>query len=256
MGAANSMNPPTVSIIVATFNAEVTLERCLQSIFDQTTTRWELLVIDGGSSDRTVEIIRAHSDRIAYWHSKPDAGIYDAWNRALERARGDYVCFLGADDAWADEQALQLLLDAANEHRPDLVSAKGLLVDERLKPCGVIGAPWDYRAIRRRMRICHPGALFRRDLFRTFGRFDTRYRIVADYDWLLRLPQSATSYFLDRIVITVGHAGVSRKQVWRRLRERRQAHIRCPRIGPGLAYLYWLDKLWRMPVARLFGLQY
>ena len=100
MGAANSMNHPTVSIIVATFNAEVTLERCLQSIFDQAATQWELMVVDGGSSDRTVESSGANSDRITYWHSKPDAGIYDAWNQALERARGDYVCFLGADDAW------------------------------------------------------------------------------------------------------------------------------------------------------------
>jgi glycosyltransferase involved in cell wall biosynthesis len=250
------MNPPTVSIIVATFNAQATLDRCLQSIFAQTSTQWKLLVVDGGSSDRTVGIIRANAGRIAYWHSRSDAGIYDAWNQALERARGDYVCFLGADDAWKDEGSLQALLDATKGAQPDLVSAKGQLVDEGLKPCGVIGAPWNYRALRRRMRICHPGALFRRELFHQFGKFDTRYRIVADYDWLLRLPESTTSRFVDRVVTTVGHAGVSRKQVWRRLRERRQAHMRCHRIGPALAYVYWLDKLWRMPIARLFGLQY
>jgi len=256
MNAANSMNPPTVSIIVATFNAEATLERCLKSIFAQTSPHWELLVVDGGSSDRTVEIISANVDRIAYWHSKPDAGIYDAWNQALGQARGDYVCFLGADDALMDDGSLQVLLDAAQESQCDLISAKGLLVDERLRPCGVIGAPWDYRGLRRRMRICHPGAVFRRELFRTFGNFDSRYRIVADYDWLLRLPESTTSRFVDRIVTMVGHAGVSRKQVWRRLRERRQAHARCRRIGPALSYVYWLDKLLRMPIARLFGLQY
>ena len=77
-GFINTMDPPSVSIIVATYQAGRTLENCLRSVFDQTTPDWQLIVIDGGSSDATVDLLEKHSARIAYWHSQPDQGIYDA----------------------------------------------------------------------------------------------------------------------------------------------------------------------------------
>lgn len=250
------MAEPSLSIIVATWNAAGTLERCLASISGQSSNAWELLIADGGSSDGTLEIIRRNQQHIHWWRSERDEGIYDAWNKALSQARGDYVCFLGADDAWSDDHAVEALLETARNASPDIISAKGQLVDESGRRLGKTGGPWSYRALRRRMRICHPGALFRRDLFATVGTFDTQYRIVADYEWLLRLPPSTSAVFLDRVVVLVGHGGVSRAQVLRRLSERRVVHARSPRVGKFLAYVFWLDKLWRLPIARLLGLQH
>lgn len=245
-----------VSIVIATYNAAKTLDRCLSSISQQTFQDKELIVIDGGSTDGTVRLLEDSLESISYLHSGPDKGIYDAWNHALNHAQGEYVCFLGADDRYADPNAIRFMAEAIGNGSPDIVSGKGVLIDHEGRPIGEIGREWDYQALRRRIRICHPGTWFRRDLFDKYGVFDLRYKIVADYEWLLRLPESTTTIFVNRTILNVGHDGVSRSQVWRRLRERREAHMRCPRIGPLCAYAYWIDKLWRWPIARLLGLQF
>jgi glycosyltransferase involved in cell wall biosynthesis len=247
---------PRVSIIVATYQCADCVQRCLDSTLRQSFLDWELLVVDGGSSDGTVDILRLNESKLAYWHSRADRGIYDAWNQAMEHARGDYVCFLGADDAWSSPDSIRMMIAAADASCPEIISAKGQLVDRQMQPHGVIGGPWNYVRLKRRIGICHPGTMFRRDLFDRYGKFDIRYRIVGDYEWLLRLPATTTHRFIDQVAVRTGDAGVSRSQIWLRLSERREAHCRCPRIGPVRAYFYWFDKVWRMPIARLFRLQY
>jgi glycosyltransferase involved in cell wall biosynthesis len=246
---------PKLSIIVATYNAAATLERCLQSIISQTFENWELIVADGCSSDATVDILRKHAAHITHWHSHPDTGIYDAWNQALTKSNGEYVCFLGADDAWSDPQALQVLFEAVGTQIPDLVSAQGLMIDTNGLPLGTIGRRWDYNGLRRRMLICHPGALQRRELFDAYGSFDTRYRIAADYDWMLRLPPSTSSLFVDRVVVRIQDGGVSRQrnktnaEYW--LIQTRSARVGCLR-----ATLTYLDRMWRPIAARVLGQHY
>lgn len=247
---------PRVSIIIATYQCADFLQRCLDSTLQQSFLDWEMLVIDGDSRDGTADIIKQYESQLAYWHSRSDHGIYDAWNQALEHARGDYICFLGADDAWSSRDSIRMMIAGADTSCPDIISAKGQLVDGRLQARGIIGGPWNHVKLKRRIGICHPGTMFRRDLFDCYGKFDVRYRIVGDYEWLLRLPATTTHRFIDQVVVRTGDAGVSRSQVWRRLSERREAHSRCPRIGPVRAWVYWLDKVWRMPIARLLGLHY
>ena len=89
---------PKISIIVAVYNSKKTLQRCIDSVFSQTYPHKELIIIDGGSTDGTVDILRANNDKITYWKSEPDNGIYQAWNKALDHAKSDWICFLGADD--------------------------------------------------------------------------------------------------------------------------------------------------------------
>ena len=246
---------PRLSIIIATYNAAHTLERCLQSTFTQTFDDWELLVVDGASTDSTVAVIEAHADRIAYWHSRRDAGIYDAWNQAIARARGEYVCFLGADDAWHAPLSLQTAFHAIGEHEYDLVTASGFLIDQNGHDVDVFGKPWNYRAVMRRITICHPGALHRRDLFQRFGVFDTSYRISADYDFLLRLPAVIRTLHVDVPLVDVADGGISRDRRWLMLRERFRAQANCSHVGRTRAVLNYLDKLWRIPVARTFGIR-
>ena len=90
--------PLIFSIVIATYNAELFLLRCLRSVFEQTYEHVEIIVIDGGSNDNTVPILQANADKIRAWISEPDSGIYEAWNKALVRWRGDWILFLGADD--------------------------------------------------------------------------------------------------------------------------------------------------------------
>lgn len=246
---------PRLSIVIATYDAAQTLERCLNSIISQTFTDWELIVADGGSSDGTIDILCAHAAHIAHWHSHRDTGIYDAWNQALCRAAGEYVAFLGSDDTWHAQDTLRMVFEAIGDRQFDLVTGRGNLVDCDGRFLQEFGHAWDYRKVARRMTVCHPGALHRRNLFDRFGVFDTRYRISADYDFLLRLPLDIRTLFVGQPLVDVADGGISRDRRWLMLGERYRAQANCPRIGQVRAALNYIDKLWRIPVANAFGIR-
>lgn len=247
---------PRLSIIVATYNSAATLRRCLESIFSQDFTDWEALVVDGGSCDGTVDIITAFSEKLHYWHSRADRGIYDAWNQALKQARGEYVCFIGADDAWTSKHSLSTLFEAIGGREIDLVTSRGTLRDMDWRPVASIGGGWNYARLPRRLGLIHPGLLHRRTLFDTYGPFDDRLRIVGDLDFLLRLPANVRVLHVNENTIDIQAGGISRRQFWRRLSERYHVHTRCARVGRLRAGIYWADKAWRMPIARMLGLPY
>ncbi|MGS1126581.1 glycosyltransferase family 2 protein [Rhodanobacter sp. UC4437_H4] len=256
------MNPhdgiatPKISIIVATHNAAKTFRRCVRSILDQDFVNWELLIADGASIDGTSNLINEFKSHIAWWQSKIDNGIYDAWNQALDHARGEYVCFLGADDAWADSSALSRLMAAIEDTQYDLVTSQGIVFDPISRKEICFGSEWNYRRIGRRTIVCHPGMLHRRSLFERYGVFDPQYRIAGDLDFLLRLPRELRTVHVDSISVLIEGGGTSRKNVLARLREQREVLSRCERYGPARAYLIWLDKLWRFPIARIFGISH
>lgn len=249
-----SDSAPRLSIIVATYNAAATLQRCLETIVAQTFVEWEIIIADGGSNDGTLDIIRRYKNHVAHWHSQRDAGIYDAWNQALSHAAGEYVCFLGADDGWHSSDALERVFTAIGSGQYDLVTGRGALVDSHGKRIVEFGGPWNYRKVARRMTICHPGALHRRDLFVRFGLFDIGYRISADYDFLLRLPTNLRTLHVDAALVDVADGGISRDRRWLMLRERYRAQANCPHVGHVRAALNYLDKLWRIPVAKALGI--
>src|SRR6202050_3332724 len=99
----------TVSVIVAVLNRASTLQRCIDSVADQTHHALELILFDGGSKDGSREILEANTAKITHWQSGPDRGIPQAWNMALERATGEWICFLGADDRFATSSAIRTL---------------------------------------------------------------------------------------------------------------------------------------------------
>ncbi|WP_414637037.1 glycosyltransferase family 2 protein [Arenimonas sp.] len=241
-------------MVIATFNASSTLQECLDSITGQDFPDIEILVADGGSTDGTADVIVRNAARIAWSCSGPDGGIYDAWNKAVAMARGEYVMFLGADDALESATTMSRVFALIGDREFDLVSGIGVLVDDAGVGYHRFGGAWNHRKVGRRMTICHPGALHRRDLFDRFGCFDTSYRICADYDFILRLPQDTRALFFDAPIARIRDAGVSRRRRMQALRERYRAQSSCPRIGPAFAALYYLDKLWRIPVARLLGI--
>lgn len=245
---------PRLSIVIATWNAAETLERCIASITKQTLPSWELLIRDGGSTDATLSIIKKHQSVVTWWESAPDDGIYDAWNMALAHARGEYVCFLGADDALHAPDTLAALFSAIGQQTYDLVTSRGQLRDANWRALCTFGKSWDKSGLPRRIGVCHPGLLHHRSLFSRFGRYNTQLRIVADFEFLLRLPSEIRTLDLPTVTVDVQDDGISRHQFWRRIRETREVHARSPRVGPVRAWLYWVDKAWRRPIARLLGL--
>ncbi|MCL5961440.1 MAG: glycosyltransferase [Chloroflexi bacterium] len=175
-----------VSVITVCYNAEVTIEETLKSVLSQTYDNIEYLVVDGGSTDNTVPIIQRYSDRLAYFVSEKDSGMYEAMNKGISAATGHYLFFLNADDVFFDDSVVE---DAAKEFLGldvDLLFGDVFIVDRAtgtsfLKSHGGLDKPFFLGNC-----ICQQGIFYKADAFRKCGTFDQTYRIVGDYEWLLR----------------------------------------------------------------------
>ena len=199
--------PPLISIVVATYNGAATLQQCINSIALQTYPHKEPIIIDGGSTDGTVALLTASQQKITYWVSESDRGIYHAWNKALLRAHGEWICFLGADDHFWDEHVLARMAEELVKLPPHIRVAYGQIMllnggGERLY---VIGEPWGRLKQRFLKSMCvpHPGMMHRRSLFELHGGFDESFRIAGDYELLLRELKTADAAFIPNLV-TVG----------------------------------------------------
>ena len=194
-----------LSIIVAVKNGDQTLQRCISSILPQTGGNIELIVIDGASTDRTVEILRANQDSLAYWISEPDRGICDAWNKGLAQAKGEWLLFLGADDYLWSPEVLAMVAPALRSAFPQYSVAYGRVacVDASGAIQGVYGQPWNVAKAQFLvdMSIPHQGTFHHRSLFEKFGVFDRAFRIAGDYELLLRELSTADALFLPQTVV-------------------------------------------------------
>ena len=205
---------PQVSVIVAVKNGRATLQRCLDSVAAQDIGSKEVIVIDSVSTDGTRELLERNvgARKVDRYLSEPDRGVYDAWNKGLALSTGEWICFLGCDDAFHDSSALRHLAAAgARGSGARLVYGRV----NRLTPSGVvvetIGRDWeraraDFLA---GVNIPHPGALHHRSLFEERGKFDAGYRIAGDYELLLRELPQRPPLFVDRIVVDMSLGGIS-----------------------------------------------
>ena len=203
----NSAKHPMISIIVATYNVAMTLQQCISSIVGQTYENIELIIIDGGSTDGTVELLEINNHLISYWISESDKGIYNAWNKGLLQAKGEWICFIGADDFILDAQviermAIQLAMIPSNIK---VAYSQIMLLNNLGENLYVIGEPWGKvkERFKQIMSIPHPGLMHRRSLFEQNGNFDESFRIGGDYELLLRELKTADAVFIPDI-ITVG----------------------------------------------------
>jgi len=206
---------PLISVIVAVYNGEKTLQRCINSVYNQTYPRKELIIIDGGSTDRSVDILRASDDKITYWKSEPDKGIYHAWNKALDHIQGDWICFLGADDYfWKTdvlERVKEYLVEASNTGIRVVYGqvAEVTIQGEILQ---ILGKPWEKarKQFLQVMAIPHPGLMHHRSLFDLYGKFDEDFHIAGDYEFLLRELKAKKAEFITNIIVTgMQRGGVS-----------------------------------------------
>lgn len=110
-----------VSVITVTFNAKATVERTLRSVFEQEDVLTEVVVIDGASTDGTLDVLNRHRDRIGYLCSEPDRGIYDAMNKGVRKATGDYLLFMNSGDVFVDNSSLKKLVEYAGESSESVV---------------------------------------------------------------------------------------------------------------------------------------
>src|SRR3954451_23901291 len=121
-----------ISIITAVYNGEMLLERFFESVIKQNKQHYELIIIDGGSKDKSVALIKQYEKDISYWISEPDKGIYDAWNKGIEKASGNWIMFLGCDDKLVDsaiDKYVKIIEGLKKSEDIDLISSRVQIVD-------------------------------------------------------------------------------------------------------------------------------
>jgi len=182
----NNPSLPLISVITVVKNGAATLRDTLESVYSQTYANIELIVIDGGSDDGTVDILREHDERIDIWVSEPDGGIYDAMNKALDMASGKYVHFLNADDHYTFSRALELVIDAFQTQQARFVHANVLMLNDK-KGFGWVRHSNVSRYYYMFKGIPQQAFFYEKSLFDDFGKFDTSYPVVADLEFLLRM---------------------------------------------------------------------
>jgi glycosyltransferase involved in cell wall biosynthesis len=220
-----------VTVITAVRNGETVLERTMLSVFKQTYGNIEYIVIDGASTDGTLDVIRRYDDKIAYWVSEPDKGISDAFNKGIRAAQGDYIALLNADD-WLSEDQIERGVQALRSSSAEYVFGDLLLHDAGGRVLYRIKGDPDYtRIIRSKMpEVNHPTVLARKSIYNRAGLFDLGYRYAMDYEWVLRVhAQGGTGLYVPGIAGHMGLGGASDASFRRAVKEVRDIAIRYGR---------------------------
>jgi glycosyltransferase involved in cell wall biosynthesis len=212
---------PKVSFITVVFNNRVNLEKTISAVKNQKYTNTEIVIIDGGSTDGTLDIIAKYKDVITYYVSEKDKGIYDAMNKGLKAATGDYVWFMNSGDVPYNDDTLMNVFDTGKDG--DVYYGDTEMVDEYGKSYGnrTLKVPpevLDWRKMINGMIVSHQSIIAKRSLC---GEYNTNYRFVSDIDWAIRLLKKSnkvinTNLTLSKFLI----GGYSRKYTIESLKER------------------------------------
>lgn len=220
--SANDIPRPLITVVTVVFNGAKTLRATIKSIASQLSEEVEYVIIDGGSTDNTVNIIREFECVLSYWVSEPDRGIYEAWNKAINVSRGTFISFIGADDT-LEPRALQTYIDHIKAMpNIDYWSSQIALGDANGR---IVGRPWRWKNFRRYMTVAHVGSLHRRELYVRNGNYDTSFKVAGDYEFLLRLGNTLQAGFFESVTVVMGIEGISNSQISNTLKETLRAKI-------------------------------
>lgn len=234
----------TISVITAVKNAAAVLPGCLASVAVQDGIEIEHLVVDGGSTDGTLDLLRSWRDHRIAWTSEPDRGISDAFNKGLARAHGDLVAFLNADDRYAPGALARALSTLSAYPQAGFCFGHCLHRERDGRVWLNLGDPRYATRMRYYMPdVNHPTMVVRRPALEAVGGFDERWRYAMDYDWLLRASAHGVSGVLvDAVQAEMAMGGISDRHWWRAYAEARAIAIR----HGASAIPAWIDHLGRL----------
>lgn len=233
---------PKISIITVCFNAEKYIEQTIKSVIDQKNGDIEYIVIDGASTDKTLNIIRQYESKITKWISEPDNGIADAMNKGIKLATGEYLMFLNADDYFQTSDALAIATSYMEESKDIYIYDTIFLKKEGgiRRHSGAFGKRINFKG------ICHQGVLCRRALFEKIGSFNTSFKVCMDYDFFMRAYRyGATGQYINEVLSVMRDGGISSHQDWLSLKQRfaeeKRVHLEnTPSPFMGALYrVYW-----------------
>ena len=214
---------PLVSIITIVLNAEDHIQKTIESVLHQSYVPIEYIVVDGGSTDNTLSVIRQNDEKIDYWVSESDKGVSDAFNKGIIAARGKYIGLINAGD-WYEPETVQCVVETF------------LAAPETGVVCGALqfwdGLKQEYicqsvpRFLERDMTITHPTCFISADLYDSFGLYENEYKFAMDYKLLLRLKLQGVSFVaLQTVLANMQHSGASEIHWNKALQETHRARV-------------------------------
>lgn len=200
----SNTHPPIITIVTVCFNAGPVLEKTLRSVTSQTYPHLEYLVIDGASKDNTKEVVQPYLDRIGRFVSEPDKGIYDAMNKGIRLASGDWLLFMNADDVFVDNEVISDVAAFIGLH-PEAEVVYGN--SEQILEYGIYPIRPQEAYLNHKMSISHQATFVKTDILRTHL-FDLRYRFAADFEQLSHFYlEGRTFVHIDRMIARVEMRG-------------------------------------------------
>ena len=216
------MNNPKISVVTVVYNSAALIENTVKSIINQSYSHIEYIVVDGGSTDGTIDILNRYKKNISTLISEPDHGIYDAMNKGIRLATGDFVVFINSGDKFTSPDILENIFSNPDAAQADVIygdtditdSEGNIIHSRRHRPPERL----NWKSFKRGMLVCHQSFIARRNLIDSY---DLTYRYAADFDWCIRILKKSKSVHNSRQVISLFlEGGQTRKTIVPGLKER------------------------------------
>ena len=210
---------PLFSIITINYNNAKGLQQTMQTVREQTCKNYEYLIIDGGSTDGSVDAIKENESHINIWLSEKDKGIYNAMNKGIDLATGDYLFFLNSGDVFNQNDVLQQIEATAADLKYDYIIGNVQIGDRVLKAKQELSLFYLIE-----IGLCHQALMIKREAFSQYGKYDESYKIIADSNHLILclLKYNCPYKYIDVLMATVEAGGVSQQSVAFNLNERKR----------------------------------
>jgi glycosyltransferase involved in cell wall biosynthesis len=213
-----------ISIITVVYNGEKFLEETIKSVVAQEYNNYEYIIVDGKSTDGTLDIIKKYENNISKWISEPDNGLYHAMNKSLGLASGEYLLFLNAGDKLDNPNVLSNIFEKKPE--ADIIYSDTMVIDQEGKQQGLLSklthnnAPKNlcWKSMQQGMVVCHQSFMVKKDIATPF---DLSYSLSSDIDWVIKcLKKSQSNYYSETIISNFMSGGLSKKHLKKAMKER------------------------------------
>lgn len=249
---------PTFSIVTIVRNGRQFIEQTIQSVIGQSYPDIQYIVIDGGSTDGTVDVIKAYESSLGKWISEKDGGIADAFNKGLSFAAGDYVLFLNSDDALADRDVIADIAEKIVENDwPALIYGDFDLLNRDSGDVAYRGkVTLTPRGMLRGQVLPHPCLFTHREYFEKYGDFDTSFKIAMDYEWMLRGGMIEKIVHVSRLISNIRDGGISTQNQGEVVKEivralQKNGHFSSMWGGFALRSYFWTRAMSRILLTKL-----
>lgn len=196
-----------ISIITVCKNAENTIDKTIQSVINQSYSNIEYIIIDGASKDATLQVIERYKENISRLISEPDNGLYDAMNKGIAEATGEFLYFLNSDDILIHENVIDNAVKRLKNLQEDIIYGNVLFINKKTGSGYLFQKEKLDKFFFYKKSLAHPSIFFRRSAFDKFGKFNTNFKIVSDYEWLLKAFIRGLSFKHINIIVAVFYIG-------------------------------------------------